>query len=133
MKHNLGKTYAREYALQALYSNEFHDSETPFSMPDLERMEEIDMTYATLLVEGVNVHKAELDTLISAKAKKWSLHRINKVDAAILRIALFEMKFMEPPVDARVAINEAILLAKAFSGEDSYKFINGLLDGYVEK
>jgi transcription antitermination protein NusB len=79
------------------------------------------------LIHGVIEHGAEIDSHIKGLAHNWEFERIAKIDLAILRLAIFEMKFRKdiPPV---VSINEAIDLSKQFSNADAKRFINGILD-----
>lgn len=89
-------------------------------------------TYLTTIVNGVTEHQDELDAQISALlADDWEISRLAKTDLVILRIALFEMQFVDD-VPAVVAINEALELAKTFSNDQSRKFINGAL-GHFER
>ena len=83
--------------------------------------------FAEELIAGVNSRLAEIDAVISKFATNWSIERIAKVDLAILRLAIFELKFRDdiPPI---VSINEAVDLAKGFSSAESKRFINGILD-----
>lgn len=71
-------------------------------------------------------HLTEIDELISGASTGWKPGRMNKVDLSLLRVAVFEMRFDEK-VPERVAINEAVELAKQFGGDDSPAFINGVL------
>lgn len=73
----------------------------------------------------------ELDEIIGKTSVNWSVSRIAKVDMTILRLAIYEMKFDED-VPHKVAINEAVELAKEYGEEDSFKFINGILARFVE-
>ncbi|AQW21999.1 N utilization substance protein B [Lentilactobacillus curieae] len=83
--------------------------------------------YLTTLVSGVVEHKEELDALIEKNLTSgWSITRIAKTDLIIIEVALFEMKYVDD-VPAKVAINEAIELAKKFSDDRSRKFVNGIL------
>ncbi|WP_268913307.1 transcription antitermination factor NusB [Lentilactobacillus sp. SPB1-3] len=83
--------------------------------------------YLTTVVSGVVEHKAELDALIEDNLTSgWSISRIAKTDLIIIEVALFEMKYVDD-VPAKVAINEAIELAKKFSDDRSRKFVNGIL------
>lgn len=77
-------------------------------------------------------HQKEIDRLIGKAAPRWPLRRINKIDLAILRLAIWELRFQkkEPP---RVIIDEAIELAKEFGGENSPSFINGVLGTIYEQ
>lgn len=83
--------------------------------------------FARELIVGAFTHAKEIDGEISKNAKNWSIDRIAKVELAILRLAVFELLFRDdiPPV---VTINEAVDLTKEFSGDDSKRFVNGLLD-----
>jgi len=79
------------------------------------------------LIHGAIQHMAEIDGHIRSLAQNWEFERIAKIDLAILRLAIFEMKYRNdiPPV---VSINEAIDLSKQFSNNDAKRFINGILD-----
>lgn len=85
--------------------------------------------YAEEIIQGVILNQAEIDAIIKGLAQNWDFARIAKIDLAILRLAIFEMKHRKdiPPV---VSINEAIDLSKQFSNLDSKRFINGILDRY---
>lgn len=77
-------------------------------------------------VEGVKEHISEIDEMIANVAKGWTIDRMSKVDLAILRLAVYEMKYSEDtPVS--VAVNEAVELAKKFSSDQAPAFINGIL------
>lgn len=83
--------------------------------------------YALQLVEGIEAHRADIDARISEASENWTVDRMPLMDANILRIALFEMLYMDQ-IPVSVSINEAVELAKAFGGEDeSPRFVNGLL------
>jgi N utilization substance protein B len=77
------------------------------------------------LAEGVDTHREELDDIVEAHAKGWTVDRIAPLDMNVLRVALYEMEFTEAPVE--VAIDEAVELAKEYCGADAPKFINGVL------
>ena len=81
-------------------------------------------------VEGVHAHMAEIDEMITASANGWDPARMNKVDLAILRLAVYEMKYGETPIG--VAINEAVELAKRFSSDEAPAFINGVLGKVIK-
>ena len=74
----------------------------------------------------------EIDSMINEKAKGWSTGRMGKVDLAIIRLAVYEMKF-DDTVPEGVAINEAVELAKMYGQDESAGFINGVLAKFVEK
>jgi N utilization substance protein B len=83
--------------------------------------------YALLLLQGISDNLAEIDRLIVDTASNWRLVRIAATDRNLLRIAIFEMLHLAD-VPPQVAINEAVEIAKRFAGEESPKFINGVLD-----
>jgi len=82
-------------------------------------------------VEGAKEHLEELDALIGKYAKDWDINRMNKVDLAILRLAIYEMNYVDD-VPVGVAINEAVELAKKFSSDEAPSFINGILGKAAE-
>lgn len=85
-----------------------------------------DEGFARELVDGVLAHQEEIDGTITRYAPEWPLEQITNVDRNILRLGVFEL-FYEDAVPSKVAINEAIELAKAFGGESSGRFVNGVL------
>ena len=94
---------------------------------------EDNLGYKQTVVNGVDEKQSELDEIIGANLKKgWTVHRISKVSLAILRLALFEMKYVDD-VPEKVAINEAVELAKTYGGEEDAKFVNGILGAIVKK
>jgi N utilization substance protein B len=82
--------------------------------------------FARELVTGVLEHQGEIDEVIRQKAPAWPLEQVAVVDRNILRLAIFEI-LLDNRVPVRAAINEAVELAKAFGGESSPKFVNGVL------
>ena len=84
------------------------------------------------LVTGVESHLPAIDDTIGTVSENWSVSRMPLVDRNILRLATFEVLF-EDDVPASVAINEAVELAKVFGGEDSSKFVNGVLGKIAER
>jgi transcription antitermination protein NusB len=83
------------------------------------------------LAEGVDSHREELDDIIADHAKGWTVDRIAPLDLNLLRTALYEIEFTDTP--AEVAIDEAVELAKEYSGADAPKFINGILGAVVRE
>jgi N utilization substance protein B len=83
------------------------------------------------LAEGVDLNREELDDTIAAHAKGWTVDRIAPLDLNVMRVALYEMDFMETP--AEVAINEAVELAKEYCGADAPGFVNGILGAVVRE
>ena len=90
---------------------------------DLERQD----SYAWTLVEGVFDNHERIDEIITRHSQHWKINRIAKVELTILRLCLFEMLFC-PDIPVKVAMNEAIELAKDFGDDNSKTFVNGVLD-----
>ena len=82
--------------------------------------------FAGQLVHGVIANQEQLDAILSEASEHWKLQQMAKVDRIILRIAVYELN-IERQVPAKAAINESIELAKTFSGEESGRFVNGIL------
>ena len=86
-----------------------------------------DLEYITNILHGVEKNKAELDSILSGYLQNWKIERISKVNLAILRIAVYEIEYVDD-VPGKVAVNEALEIAKIYSDEKSVSFINGVLD-----
>ena len=84
--------------------------------------------FAAVLADGVARQVEQLDPLIVAAADHWRIERMNVLDRLILRLALYEF-LHQPETPGKVIINEALELARTFSGDESVRFINGILDG----
>jgi transcription antitermination protein NusB len=126
---------AREAALQMLYQWEvgrvsmlevrqtfWAQAETDHALPDDLR------AFATSLADGVATHVEQIDPTIATAAEHWRLERMNVMDRLILRLASYEFLYT-PETPSKVIINEALELARTFSGDESVRFINGILDG----
>jgi N utilization substance protein B len=123
------RTLARRQAIQVLYQSEIRET-TPAEVLAEGHAFVDDVTpsaYAVTLIEGVGAHMAAINDQLSACSENWALDRMPLMDRAILRLACYEMVFVDD-VPVSVAINEAVDLAKDFGGEDdSPKFVNGVL------
>lgn len=85
-------------------------------------------TFASLIIAGTIDHVDEIDVLIKDHlSSSWTLDRINKVSLAILRTSIYEMKY-QSEAQAKIVIDEAVNIAREFGPDDSYKFINAVLD-----
>lgn len=123
------RTAARRAALALLYTSEITEEYATTIADEGRALEEAGplTDYAKQLVRGVESHIAAIDKEIAATAENWSVHRMPIVDRSILRLAVYEMMFVDE-VPTSVCINEAIELAKDFGGEDeSPRFVNGVL------
>jgi transcription antitermination protein NusB len=131
---------AREAALQMLYQWEVgrvsmfevrqtfwtHARDGREPLPDDLR------AFATTLADGVAAAVEELDPIVAEAAEHWRLERMNVMDRLILRLAVYEF-LREPETPGKVIINEALELARSFSGEEAVRFINGILDAIRRK
>ncbi|MBM3293824.1 MAG: transcription antitermination factor NusB [Candidatus Aminicenantes bacterium] len=125
---------ARERALRSLFALEFNDAPAGGLVPEPGRKAgpRTAEAYAVRLVEGVRARRAEIDALIEGTSRNWRVERMAVVDRNILRIAVFEM-LEDAFIPPAVVINEALEVAKRFSGEASAVFINGVLDAVRRK
>jgi len=124
------KTTARVLALQALYQwdlrgSAFQGDAEAFIRNSARTPEEAEV--ATDIFRGCVAHREELDARLAAVAEHWDLHRMAAVDRAILRLGSYELLHC-PDVPPKVAVDEAIRLAKKFSTAESGAFVNGILD-----
>ena len=125
------RTELREHIFKMLFQIEFNEAaEMPehlkYYFETLEDAAEKDKEYIRKKYEAVVSHVPEIDALINENTKGWKTSRMNKVDLTILRLGVYEMKW-DDEIPTGVAINEAVELAKKFSGEDSPSFVNGVL------
>ena len=125
-KHERRK--AREGALSVLYSGDITEKDALGIVEDGSYpAEEITLSdYAERLVSGVTCNVEEIDARLAATSENWSVDRMPVVDRVILRMAVYEMLYVDE-VPVSVAINEAVELAKAFGTDESPRFINGIL------
>jgi transcription antitermination protein NusB len=84
-------------------------------------------SYALDLIKAISEHRAEIDATLSNSLVDWQLSRLARIDQDILRLAVAEITYLLAPEKKAIAINEAIELAKRYSGEDGHRFINGVL------
>jgi N utilization substance protein B len=126
----------RIVALQTLYEFEFRTQSEDTSVDvkeilerNLARYEEAidDTKFVQVLVKGVLKEQADIDTKIQPIAPDWPIDQIARVDRTILRIGMYELLHQGDVVPPKVAINEAVELAKAFGSDNSSKFVNGVL------
>ncbi len=84
-----------------------------------------------MVVKGIKEHLEEIDEIILSKLKNWSLDRIAKIDLAILRLAIYEIMYVEN-IPEKVSANEAVELAKTYGNNDSKSFVNGVIEKVIE-
>jgi transcription antitermination factor NusB len=129
------RTKARELAMQALYQLDVQGQDQLDFLNEFFTENEPDKSTRKLAADwtkGTWRHLAECDDLIAGSTIKWQLSRLPPVDKSILRLAVYQLKFC-PDIPPRVAINEAIEMAKKFSTDKAPSFINGVLDTISKK
>lgn len=125
---------SRELALQILFQTEFAPE---ISLADLSNVfnksfDQQIMTYTHELVKTVQKNKERIDAKIQETSRHWKMDRMASVDRNILRIAVAEVLFMDPKVEPKIVMNEAIEIAKTYGTQDSGSFVNGLLDQIIK-
>ncbi len=125
------RTLARECALKILYQKDVRNSAVDLLYEQYWQIEEEADTevkeFARLLVFGIDRNLADIDKKISQYATNWQLKRMAIIDRNILRLGVFELLFAAD-IPPKVAINEAVELAKKYGDLESSKFVNGILD-----
>lgn len=126
----MGRRVGREKALQALFGIEVGNSDKVIILNEIlssEKLNDSLKQFTRDLVNGVLQNLETIDGYIKKYSQDWEIERIGKVELCALRIAIYEMLYMDeiPPI---VSIDEALELIKYFSGDDSVKFVNGILD-----
>ncbi|KGE73718.1 transcription antitermination factor NusB [Spirochaeta lutea] len=133
----ISRRKSRILAFQTLYEWEITrtslDELLKFSwIEQREKYSDSDLFFPRLLVQGVLENMNAIDALISGQLDNWPFSRVNKVDLSILRLGVYELTFnQETPVS--VAIDEAVEIAREYGVEESYRFVNGVLDGIAKK
>jgi N utilization substance protein B len=130
------RTLARRQALQILYQREITEeavaeilAEHTYTTQDGPLTD-----YAVEILEGVTEHQDRIDELLGVVSQHWVVSRMPLVDRNILRVATWEIRYGDPQqVPPSVAINEAVELAKVYGGDDSSKFVNGVLGRIAEQ
>ncbi len=125
---------ARAIALQALFEIDSagHDPSHVLNyLIETENLAEEGRVFATDLVQGVIECQKELDTIITKHAPEWPVDQLAIVDRNILRIALYELMHNDD-VPIKVAINEAVELAKTFGSDTASRFVNGVLGAFLQ-
>ena len=126
---------ARAAVLQALYELDFTDHNPKAAVEarfEDRPLPDAAQKFAYALVSGVQTYRAYLDSVVGELAPEWPISQIAAVDRNVLRIAIYELLF-EPDIPPKVAINEAVELAKMFGGESSPRFVNGVLGSLVSR
>ena len=121
---------AREKALQTLFQLEGTELTIDEAMDHVMAGE--NDNFYNLLVQGTHANMAEIDEKLVGHLENWSLERLPKIERTILRMAVFELGYMED-APARVIMNEAIELSKTFGDDKSSRFVNGVLSKFTDE
>jgi N utilization substance protein B len=126
---SVNRHLSRTIAMQSLYEWDFHSERGIIEIADrvMEPVKkDVDVEYVHRVVKGTVDSVSELDGLIAKAAPEWPLDQISIIDKSILRLSGYEL-LKDLDIPPKVAINEAVEIAKTFGGENSSKFINGVL------
>ena len=124
----MSRRTARKQAFLNLYQSDVNDSPLGLIMERWREYRGNLEEYAVSLARGVEEEQERLDALLSKASVGWPVHRMSAVDRSILRLALYEMLFVDD-VPPEVAVNEAVELARGFSGDEAPAFVGGVLRG----
>lgn len=128
----MSRIKARETCFKLIFEYEFLKQKNEITLDEFltsKDIEESDRDYVVEIYDGVLAKENELDEKISKYLKGYTLERIFKVDLAILKLAIYEIDYLQEKPS--IVINEAVELAKRYSTDNSYKFINGVLASIV--
>lgn len=131
----MGRKKARDNAFKCVYQLSFNcnEIETILSNCYLENEnEEDEKEYIEKVLNGVNKNIDNIDKIILSKLKNWTIDRIAKIDLAILRLAIYEINYLED-VPVKVSANEAVELAKLYGNNNSKSFVNGVIAKVIEE
>lgn len=129
----MGRKQAREGTMQALYqmtlNKDFSEDALKLYLDNF-TFEDSETKYIVAAIEKITENLESIDSFINENLQGWELDRLAKVDLSILRIAIYEILYRDD-IPMQVSINEAIEISKKYSTEDSFRFINGVLGGFV--
>lgn len=130
------RSEARDAAFTQVFQMDMHEGDMDVIMDELLKARpecEQSLGYIKSVIDGVKEHGKEIDGLISKHLKKgWSLGRISKAAHTAIKIAVFEMRYMDD-VPPKVAVNEAVELAKRYGDDADPNFVNGLLASIIKE
>ena len=131
----MGRKKARDNAFKCIYQLSFgQDLDINKILENCyieNENDEDEKEYIELVLKGINSNLENIDNIILSNLKNWTIDRIFKIDLAILRLAIYEILFMDN-VPVKVSANEAVELAKTYGNNDSKSFVNGLIAKVIE-
>ena len=132
----MSRILARENCFKLLFEYQFLKERNDLSLSSVLENEDLTEEEKTIVqneYSGLIERDAELDEIISKYLNGYTLNRLFKVDLTILKLAVYELMFSDEKTPSKVVINEAVELAKKFSTEKSYKFVNGVLASIIKE
>lgn len=127
----MSRTESRQHAIQILFQMEMKDYNISIEEATNFIVESpLKDEFCESLVRGVKENETEIDAAIIPHLKQWTISRLNKIDRIILRLSTYELFYSDAP--EKVIVNEAVNLAKTYSDDESYKFINGVLSEIIK-
>lgn len=134
LKTKFGRRMQREHAMKIIYQSGFNsDFEEMLSLYlEENNLDLLQMSYFGDIVKVFSENKPEIDRILeSCLHGNWNIKRLSKIDLAILETAIADLHYISTPY--KVAINEAVELAKKYSDENAFGFVNGVLKTYIKK
>ncbi len=133
----MSRRTARKNAFKLIYAQDFRQDEDITDMihyffEEHQSINEIDKKFIESEVKNTIIHKDELDKYIEEYSTSWNIERLPKIDLAILRLALYEI-LKDTEIPPSVSVNEAVEIAKQYSGDESPAFINGILGKIIRE
>lgn len=123
----MNRKKSREQAFVLVFERSFSHETVASIIDTAETSEEVRVEeFAEKLAQGVEDHEAEVDEVIKKYIRGWTMNRLSRVALALLRLAVYEIKY-EPDIPVSVSINEAVNLAKKYGGAEDAPFVNGVL------
>jgi N utilization substance protein B len=132
----MNRKKSREIAMKLLFQTSMNQEEVQETIDGFldnheDNHEDIDIDYVKRVLVGVKENLSEIDKCIEQYLINWKMNRISKINLSILRICTYEVMF-EADIPGKVSVNEAIELAKKYSEETSFAFVNGVLDKIIK-
>ena len=126
----MSRKAAREIAVKMAFEKLFGCDDTYATVSEISGSEDEplseDVDFANGIVDGIVEHSKEIDELIGNASKGWHVERMPKVDLSVLRVAVYELMY-DKKAPKKVVINEAVRIATKYGGDDSPRFVNGIL------
>ena len=123
----------RERIFQTIFQFPFYEGDVPeMEIVADEKISEKDREYIDTKVAAIKENLAEIDKKLDKHSNKWKIRRLGKSELAILRLAIYEIDY-DDDIPEKVAINEAVELAKSYCDDNSAGFINGVLSGIIKE